>query len=101
MDSRGLVVGGPEVLKGMVLSALRPALSAKSLQAVPRCVRSNVADDADDDDDNSNREDEEFGKSHELVLLVRTDLKMKKGEIASQVGHATASAYKSACRCRP
>lgn len=33
---------------------------------------------------------------HKLVLCVRTDLKMQKGKIAAQVGHATLGAYKEA-----
>jgi peptidyl-tRNA hydrolase, PTH2 family len=33
---------------------------------------------------------------HKLVLCVRSDLKMQKGKIAAQVGHATLGAYKKA-----
>ncbi|CDF41279.1 Peptidyl-tRNA hydrolase 2, mitochondrial [Chondrus crispus] len=36
------------------------------------------------------------GEAHKLVLCVRTDLKMSKGKIAAQVGHATIGAYKRA-----
>ena len=35
---------------------------------------------------------------HKLVLCVRTDLRMQKGKIAAQVGHATLGAYKAAVR---
>ena len=35
---------------------------------------------------------------HKLVLCVRTDLKMTRGKIAAQVGHATLGAYKRASR---
>lgn len=37
-------------------------------------------------------------EEHKLVLCVRTDLKMQKGKIAAQVGHATLGAYKAAMR---
>jgi peptidyl-tRNA hydrolase, PTH2 family len=35
---------------------------------------------------------------HKLVLCVRTDLKMQKGKMAAQAGHATLGAYKAASR---
>lgn len=38
------------------------------------------------------------GEEHKLVLCVRTDLKMGRGKIAAQVGHATIGAYKRAER---
>lgn len=38
---------------------------------------------------------------HKLVLCVRTDLKMQKGKVAAQVGHATLGAYKAASRHNP
>lgn len=41
------------------------------------------------------------GDEHKLVLCVRTDLKMQKGKIAAQVGHATLGAYKAAARAYP
>ena len=36
-----------------------------------------------------------------MVLVVRTDLKMTKGKIAAQCGHAAVSAYKKAKRKDP
>lgn len=35
------------------------------------------------------------------MLCVRTDLKMQKGKIAAQVGHATLGAYKHALKKNP
>lgn len=52
----------------------------------------------------SDEEDSSLGAAHgehKLVLCVRTDLKMQKGKIAAQVGHATLGAYKSAARKCP
>lgn len=56
-----------------------------------------------------NDSDEEFLTSsyssateeHKMVFCVRTDLKMQKGKIAAQVGHATLAAYKKALRYTP
>ncbi|KAK0560014.1 hypothetical protein OC844_004018 [Tilletia horrida] len=36
-----------------------------------------------------------------MMLVVRTDLKMDKGKIAAQCGHATLAAYKAALRNTP
>lgn len=61
-------------------------------------------DDSDDDDDDSNCETDSEDEcsftqeEHKLVLCVRTDLKMQKGKIAAQAGHATLGAYKSGRR---
>lgn len=41
------------------------------------------------------------GGEYKLILCVRTDLKMQKGKIAAQVGHATLGAYKNAARKCP
>lgn len=42
-----------------------------------------------------------FREPHKLVLCVRMDLKMQRGKIAAQVGHATLGAYKTCARMRP
>lgn len=39
--------------------------------------------------------------AHKLILCVRTDLKMQKGKIAAQAGHATLGAYRKASRSSP
>lgn len=59
--------------------------------------------DSDDDDSSINDEDDSAltAEPHKLVLCVRTDLKMQKGKIAAQVGHATLGAYKAARRRNP
>lgn len=57
-----------------------------------------------DDPVNDVNYEDEFSMSqepHKLVLCVRTDLKMQKGKIAAQVGHATLGAYKEAQRRHP
>lgn len=57
-----------------------------------------------DDDDISESAVTPSASSHEehkLVFCVRTDLKMQKGKIAAQVGHATLGAYKKAARRDP
>lgn len=57
------------------------------------------------DDDTSEEESVSFHskmqEEHKLVLCVRTDLKMTKGKMMAQVGHATLGAYKSAARRYP
>lgn len=59
--------------------------------------------DTDDEDDtgSSNAYSGFSNEEHKLVLCVRTDLKMQKGKIAAQVGHATLGAYKKAARRNP
>lgn len=49
-------------------------------------------DDSDSDDDSDDSEEYE---SYKMVFLVRTDLGMTGGEIATQVGHAVLGAYKA------
>eukprot|EP00792_Barthelona_sp_PAP020_P002652 TRINITY_DN141_c0_g1_i1.p1 TRINITY_DN141_c0_g1~~TRINITY_DN141_c0_g1_i1.p1 ORF type:complete len:182 (-),score=54.70 TRINITY_DN141_c0_g1_i1:81-593(-) len=48
-------------------------------------------------DEDTDEDDEEL----KLVLLVRQDLKMGKGKIAAQVGHAAVGAYKTALKRNP
>lgn len=64
---------------------------------------SNDSDDDDDDEYETDSEDDDSftQEEHKLVLCVRTDLKMQKGKIAAQAGHATLGAYKSARRRQP
>lgn len=59
-----------------------------------------VTDFEDDDEEYEGWEPAQAGvfEEHKLVLCVRTDLKMQKGKIAAQVGHATLGAYKGALR---
>lgn len=72
-----------------------------------------VSDDEYDDvsdDDGENQEDGEYAslpvpgslsEPHKLVLCVRTDLKMQKGKITAQAGHATLGAYQACRKRRP
>ena len=63
----------------------------------------------DDEDSNDSDEEEEWEDESDdsdadmmkMVLVVRTDLKMTKGKIAAQCGHAAVSAYKKAKRKDP
>ena len=52
-------------------------------------------DDSEEDSDDSEGELEEDEEEHKMVLVVRQDLKMGKGKIGAQCGHATLGAYKS------
>ncbi|PXF45112.1 Peptidyl-tRNA hydrolase 2, mitochondrial [Gracilariopsis chorda] len=54
-----------------------------------------------DDDDEPPTSYRASGEEHRLILCVRTDLKMQKGKIAAQVGHATLGAFKAAARRAP
>lgn len=57
-----------------------------------------------DDEINDINSEDEYSMTqepHKLVLCVRSDLKMQKGKIAAQVGHATLEAYKEARRRHP
>ncbi|RHZ03060.1 hypothetical protein DYB37_005824 [Aphanomyces astaci] len=53
-------------------------------------------DDSDDED-----ESDDDCEPHKMVLVVRNDLKMTKGKIAAQCGHATLGAYKRALKRTP
>ncbi|KAK0545644.1 hypothetical protein OC846_005581 [Tilletia horrida] len=67
-------------------------------------------DDDEEEDDDDALLDDNMGRSRvaaafmeecKMVFVVRTDLKMDKGKIAAQCGHATLSAYKAALRHTP
>lgn len=67
---------------------------------------SNSVDDEDIDSNDSEEEweddsDDSDSDVMKMVLVVRTDLKMTKGKIAAQCGHAAVSAYKKAKRKDP
>eukprot|EP01108_Squamamoeba_japonica_P006298 TRINITY_DN5070_c0_g1_i1.p2 TRINITY_DN5070_c0_g1~~TRINITY_DN5070_c0_g1_i1.p2 ORF type:complete len:194 (+),score=85.49 TRINITY_DN5070_c0_g1_i1:43-582(+) len=60
------------------------------------------SDDEDDHDSASGRfEDSIVPREHKMVLVVRTDLKMGKGKMCAQCGHATLGAYQRAQRHTP
>jgi PTH2 family peptidyl-tRNA hydrolase len=62
-------------------------------------------EDEEDYDSDEELTEEEFkspnNKPHKMLLVIRTDLKMKPGKIAAQVGHATLGAYKTARQSHP
>ncbi|CCU98112.1 unnamed protein product [Malassezia sympodialis ATCC 42132] len=62
-----------------------------------------VSDDEDVDDLNVMDEDADPATSGEckMILGVRMDLKMDKGKMAAQCGHATLAVYKAAVKQRP
>ncbi|PWN40856.1 peptidyl-tRNA hydrolase II [Ceraceosorus guamensis] len=87
-------------------------------QLGPRIIRGKGAQDQDDSDEDS--DDEDLGEvidekdwvnmqslraklmeECKLVLIVRTDLKMDKGKIAAQCGHATLACYKTMMAANP
>lgn len=53
--------------------------------------------DYDSDEDDSG----EYGEEYKMVFVVRTDLKMGKGKIAAQCGHATLGSFQHAQRNYP
>ncbi|KAI3625706.1 hypothetical protein CBS9595_001067 [Malassezia furfur] len=66
-------------------------------------VLSDSEEELDEDDGHEGEEDAPAPTSEEckMVLGVRTDLKMDKGKIAAQCGHATLAAYRLAKRITP
>ncbi|KAI3627367.1 hypothetical protein CBS14141_001368 [Malassezia furfur] len=66
-------------------------------------VLSDSEEELEDDDGREGEDDAAAPASEEckMVLGVRTDLKMDKGKIAAQCGHATLAAYRLAKRITP
>ncbi|KAN0066372.1 hypothetical protein ACQY0O_000466 [Thecaphora frezii] len=64
---------------------------------------SDLNDSDEDDADQIDKKDLDFNSNEQckMVLLVRMDLKMEKGKIAAQCGHATLAAFKTALRLAP
>ncbi|KAK0533646.1 hypothetical protein OC834_001932 [Tilletia horrida] len=89
----------------------------RSLFAYNETTRRRLAaasDDEDEEGEGDTDEDEAFSDDKmvrskagmlleecKMMLVVRTDLKMDKGKIAAQCGHATLAAYKAALRNTP
>jgi peptidyl-tRNA hydrolase len=57
-------------------------------------------DDSEDDeeDEDEDEDEDDDGEEHKMVLCVRTDLKMQRGKVAAQCGHAVLGAYREARR---
>eukprot|EP01114_Cavostelium_apophysatum_P020176 TRINITY_DN6695_c0_g1_i2.p1 TRINITY_DN6695_c0_g1~~TRINITY_DN6695_c0_g1_i2.p1 ORF type:complete len:208 (-),score=19.89 TRINITY_DN6695_c0_g1_i2:61-609(-) len=73
--------------------------SRKSAPAIPSksdIISTNLNSDSEDDSD-----DDEPSEPYKMILVVRTDLKMTKGKIASQVGHGVLGLYKKALKKNP
>ncbi|ETW04466.1 peptidyl-tRNA hydrolase [Aphanomyces invadans] len=76
---------------------------------VTQCKTSHEKEDAEEDsnasdsdsDDDVHDEDTLHWEPHKMVLVVRNDLKMGKGKVAAQCGHATLGAYKRAVKRTP
>ncbi|SPO34910.1 related to PTH2 - aminoacyl-tRNA hydrolase [Pseudozyma flocculosa] len=86
--------------------------SLLSYNAQSRSIASRRDHDSDDsdlsdyDDDAADLSDKKHttlnpNEECKMVLLVRMDLKMEKGKIAAQCGHATLAAYKAALKQTP
>lgn len=58
-------------------------------------------DDSDEEDDDTDEDDEDDeDEEYKMVMCVRTDLKMQRGKVAAQCGHAVLGAYRAARRSR-
>jgi PTH2 family peptidyl-tRNA hydrolase len=87
--------------------APKPSSSPSSSSPSPKAEEE--SEDDDDEESDSDTEDEEEsedededededGEEHKMVLCVRTDLKMQRGKVAAQCGHAVLGAYRAARR---
>lgn len=89
-----------------IITGLTGVVTGFALAFFTRGIRNRGIDDESEYDSDEEEEDtpSSLGGEHEdqkLVLCVRTDLKMQKGKIAAQVGHATLAAYKEARKKTP
>lgn len=99
---RDVVVGAVGMATGVLVGMVSNGVVRKWItqlkglrQIAPRY------DGMDSDGDEDEDELVASGEAYKLVFCVRTDLKMQKGKIAAQVGHATLGVYKSARRRQP
>lgn len=95
---------GAGLAVGVVVGAFFHGAIKRILRRCGVLPRNNLLYDSEDEDESAGGGGGGFGSAgedHKLVLCVRTDLKMQKGKIAAQVGHATLGAYKSAARAYP
>ncbi|KAI0559683.1 Peptidyl-tRNA hydrolase 2 [Gracilaria domingensis] len=95
LTARDGTTGAVALAAGFALGFLTKHVFHRRLAKLP---------DYDSDDDDPGFVPASYARAneeHKLVFCVRTDLKMKKGKIAAQVGHATLGAYKAAARRTP
>lgn len=96
---RESLTGGLAVTTGFVLGLLTRTILRRFRSPLSHSSLS----DEDDQEDSASLAHSTAARDeqHKLVLCVRTDLKMQRGKIAAQVGHATLGAYKCAQRKDP
>ncbi|KAK4702853.1 peptidyl-tRNA hydrolase, PTH2 family, partial [Phenoliferia sp. Uapishka_3] len=81
-------------------------------RSIARGIEANTAAESEDEGSEGDSESElgddelanvkaEGSEPCKLVLVVRTDLKMNKGKIAAQCGHATLACYKALTKSNP
>ncbi|CAK4071189.1 unnamed protein product [Aphanomyces euteiches] len=89
---------------GVLVASFLPTTALPSLTSSRKTSHQKEdAEDASDEDSDDEEAGEETLKwePHKMVLVVRNDLKMGKGKIAAQCGHATLGAYKRAVKRTP
>lgn len=95
-------VSWPEALVGLAAGILLSRALPTILRRLGILGPSSLVDDSDVGSEVSSEDLPHTGGSqlgaHKLVLCVRTDLRMTKGKVAAQVGHAVLGAYKRAGR---
>jgi peptidyl-tRNA hydrolase, PTH2 family len=89
---------GIGLLAGLVIGVLCRGLINKISSRTGRGRVPASADDLSSDEELDDSRGPSAGGESKLVFCVRSDLKMQKGKIAAQVGHATLGAYKKARR---
>lgn len=91
------ITGGVGIATGFILG-LCTNLFWRRITGRRLRLPSSESDSEEDIDDSSGFAPTGRVENHKLVLCVRTDLKMQRGKIAAQVGHATLGAYKKAAQ---
>lgn len=76
----------------------KDAKSKKAAEDESEDEDSESEDDSEDDEEDDDEDEDDDGEEHKMVLCVRTDLKMQRGKVAAQCGHAVLGAYREARR---
>lgn len=99
---RESLTGGLAVTTGFILGLLTRTVLRRFRPPLSHSSSSSLSDeDGQQDIATRTHSTAVRNEQHKLVLCVRSDLKMQKGKIAAQVGHATLGAYKTAQRKDP